>query len=109
MYRGISSMELSALARYQKRIIDWSTFLEAGVPDAALKNQIVSRLSELKKLVAQCWSEGSVSTQAQASLCDLERQLEALNEEARLRVGGNTPLKKEEGLELRSAQAQHRG
>jgi hypothetical protein len=89
-------MKLPSLAAKQKRILDWTEFMEhGGIPDAHLRERTAAALTAFKEVIAKCWAEGVINAEDEARIVDLERTLELLNEEARLRVGGNTPLKKE--------------
>ena len=93
-------MELFALARIQKRIADWAEFNVDGTPDPAMKRATDLLITELRRVVSACWEARMVSPAHEAQIKDLERRLEAMNDEARLRIGGNTPLKKEDRLAL---------
>ena len=91
-------MQLSSLSAKQKRILDWSKFIEeGGVQDPTLKRDTKAKLEALKGVIASCWKAQSISPGDEQKILDLERSLEHLNEEARLRVGSNTPLKKVSG------------
>ena len=82
-------MELSQLAIHQKRIKDWSDFIaEGGVQSAQLKEEILSTLTQFKKVLARCWEAKTISSQDEAEISDFERRLQQLNEEARMTVVG---------------------
>lgn len=85
----IYRMELSQFAKMQKRIKDWSEFIsDGGVQSAALREEILSNLNKLKKVLARCWESQKVSPQDEAEIRDLERSLQQQNEEARMTVVG---------------------
>jgi hypothetical protein len=79
-------MELSLLAARQKRAKDWSEALENALLDQALRDRTRQRLSDYKGLLLKCWEEQAVSADAAQKLADLERELESLNELARVTV-----------------------
>ncbi|MCB0329136.1 MAG: hypothetical protein KDD70_05720 [Bdellovibrionales bacterium] len=84
-----NSRDLSGLSRRQKRLKDWSHFLETEVSNSNLNNseirvQLTDTLKLYRNLIAKCWESESISRDDSASLTDLERQLEQLTEDARL-------------------------
>ena len=82
-------MELSQLAKKQKRIKDWSDFIaDGGVQPAALKQEMLSTLNEFKKVLARCWEAQAISAQDERTISDFERRLQQFNEEARMTVVG---------------------
>lgn len=85
-------MELSALAAKQKRIQAWSTLLDSEVDEAGLKSRFSSALDRYRATLVRVWKSGKISPQDEHELTDLERQLEQLDEEARLTVVGKKPL-----------------
>lgn len=81
-------MELSRLSAKNKRIQLWREFVTSGqVRDEVLRGRIVQKLSDFSSLLTNCWEEGAVSQQAEAAIYDLERELEDLNEQARMNFG----------------------
>ena len=79
-------MELSSLARKQKRIKDWSTYLEEHVFDEGLKRRTSETLQQYRNLIAKCWEQERISESDELHLVSLERELEELNEEARMTI-----------------------
>lgn len=82
-------MELSELAKKQKRIKDWADFIaEGGVQDPGMRAEINSILGEFKKALARCWEAKQISSADALLIADYERRLQQLNEEARMTVVG---------------------
>jgi len=81
-------MKLSQLAAKQKRVRDWSQFLETQVQPDDLKVRTSSRLKEYRNLLARCWQEQVITEKDEFAILSLERELVKLNEEARVRVVG---------------------
>lgn len=82
-------MELSELAKKQKRIKDWADFIaDGGVQDAGMRAEITSILGEFKKALARCWEAKQISDADALLIADYERRLQQLNEEARMTVVG---------------------
>ena len=79
-------MRITRLAAKQKRLRDWRDFLPS-VRDGALRTTIESRLAQYGAVLAQCWETGTVDPAQESTIVDLERQLEQLNDEVRLRAG----------------------
>lgn len=80
-------MELSRLSALLKRIGDWENFLSKEKVSSDLRLATESRIANLKRFVKSAWEVGSVSAAEESAMLDLERQLEQLNEEARLVSG----------------------
>lgn len=78
-------MELSSLAAKQKRIKDLSALL-LEVQKPTVRAHFEQVLSEFKSVLAECWRAGEITAVDEHRILDLERQLEALGEEARLRA-----------------------
>jgi hypothetical protein len=81
-------MDLKRLAAKQKRYNDWLRFTNEELQDLTLKPTIMGRLSDYKKALAACWSKGAATPDDESLISSLERDLEQLNNEARLRVPG---------------------
>lgn len=80
-------MDLTRLAAKQKRLQSWLAFVEeGGVQGAALKRSTLDALSRYKTLLARCWESKEINTENAERLSDLERELESLNESARMTV-----------------------
>ena len=80
-------MDPRQLAAKQKRIAFWQNYL-SEVSDSALRAATSEKLTELSQLLARCWSAQVVSSEDEAAIATLERQLESLNETARITVVG---------------------
>lgn len=85
-------MDLSALASKQKRLKDWTQFSESEVQSEHIRVRFNEALSGYKAALAQCWKQGKISPNDEQVLADIERQLEQLDEEARLTVVGKERL-----------------
>ena len=79
-------MELSALTRRQKRIKDWTNFLEHSVKDVRIKSRTLELINGLRSAIGRCFEEQKINEADERLMRDYERQLELLNEEARLHV-----------------------
>ena len=77
-------MELTELARKQKRAIDWDQFLKAQVDNGPIRTATSQTLHQYRQVLARCFESSQISTADQSQLENLERQLEELNERARL-------------------------
>ena len=85
-------MELSDLARKQKRIKSWTSFLNNEVSDDSIRAQTVEALKLYRNYLSKCWEQRKISAEDKLKIEDLERQLEQLNEDARLRSGASKPI-----------------
>ncbi len=89
-------MQLTRLSANQKRILDWQQFLShGGCASAQLGTKIESAIKALQAVLTRCWQSKVITTEDENLVSDLERVLEALDEEARLSAGACTPIKKE--------------
>jgi hypothetical protein len=79
-------MELTELARKQKRAIDWEQFLKAQVDSGPIRTSTGQALHQYRQILARCFESSQISMADQSQLENLERQLEELNERARLVV-----------------------
>ena len=75
---------LSRLAAYQKRLHDWRDFNDTEVHDLAIKTETTKLISALSDLLFKCWENSVITNEDDYAIRNLERQLEQLNEEARL-------------------------
>lgn len=78
-------MELPRLAAKQKRYMDILHFAQNEVHDPGVKPNLLKVLAQYKSALAKCWSEGSVTAESQSAIEGIERELEALHNQARLR------------------------
>lgn len=79
-------MDLTAIAAKQKRLRDWSEFLETkGLPER-LRQRVSTTLELYRKVLFECWESKQISPDSAFKIADLERTLEDLNEEIRLQV-----------------------
>ena len=78
-------MELPRLAAKQKRYMDILHFAQTEVHDSAVKPNLLKVLAEYKGALAKCWTEGATTPENVAAIESIERQLEALHNQARLR------------------------
>jgi hypothetical protein len=78
-------MELPRLAAKQKRYMDILHFAQEEVQDSVVKPNLLKVLAEYKGALAKCWSDGAATPQNVAAIESIERELEALHNQARLR------------------------
>ena len=84
---SLMNLELSRLAAKQKRLQDWRKFLSQGsVQPEELKQRTNKVLEDYAAVLEHCWEEKNLTDENLKKIDDLERQLEELNEEARVRV-----------------------
>jgi hypothetical protein len=55
------------------------------VQDSVVKPNLLKVLAEYKGALAKCWSDGAATPQNVAAIESIERELEALHNQARLR------------------------
>lgn len=79
-------MELPRLAAKQKRYSDISRFLDAEDVDPLTKPKLAKTLEEYRRALAAAWKNQGTITQDDTVLLSLERQLDALFNDARLRT-----------------------
>ena len=77
-------MDLSSLARHQKRILDWKDFLEINEVPTNLRERISNSLALYGKILVDCSNNGVISQEALNRMGHYERELEMLNEDVRL-------------------------
>jgi len=80
-------MDLRQLAAKQKRVAFWRSYL-AEVQDRTLRAATSQRLQLFSEVLARCWSTQVVSPADEEQILTLERELESLNETARITVVG---------------------
>lgn len=80
----MNSPNLARLAAYQKRLLNWRNYNSSEVKDSNIKSDTSKLISRFSELLMQCWEEKALSKEDEFKIMDLERQLEQLNEEARL-------------------------
>ncbi|WKZ57023.1 MAG: hypothetical protein QY326_09860 [Bdellovibrionota bacterium] len=80
-------MNKSLLSRKQKRLQSWTRFLSSiEAPD--VRQRMERTLREFHNVLVRAWESEDATDRYDAEILDLERQLESLDEEARLRVVG---------------------
>lgn len=83
-------MDLSRLPAKLKRHKDWLAFTKNELQDQSLREPTLQLLARFHTALTKCWEAKVVSDSAALEIADLERQLEQLNQEARLRVPGKS-------------------
>ena len=82
-------MDISQLSAKQKRYREWKEFLNnASVPEKVKKSLEIS-LNEYGRFIVQVWDAGTITTDDDAHMQNIERQLEMLNDSVRL-LGAKT-------------------
>ncbi|MCO6432154.1 MAG: hypothetical protein J5J00_14950 [Deltaproteobacteria bacterium] len=84
---------LAWLARKQKRLKDWKTFADTEIQDAGIRKETKSKLLAYAAVLERVWENQSLDAASAEEIDELERVLEQLNEEARLRVVGKRQAK----------------
>jgi len=79
-------MDLTRIAAKQKRAKDWLDFAENELRDPALKPIFVEKIGQFKQLLLDIWTNPETLAEKSLLLADLERQLEELHLESRLRL-----------------------
>jgi hypothetical protein len=79
-------MSLKRLSARQKRVEQWSKAVANGDVRESLRVTFVDTLRRYKTHLAKCWESEEVSEEESALIADLERQLETLESESRLRA-----------------------
>jgi len=82
-------MEISELAAKQKRVLDWRAMLPL-VQDLEVRRETETKLAQFSELLYRTWRSGTVDQASQAAIVGLERQLEQLNDEGRIRIVGRS-------------------
>lgn len=78
-------MELSRLAAKQKRYMDVLHFVNNALLDPSVKPNLLRVLAEYKGALANCWKEQNITEQDIFLLGSLEREIDALYNQAHLR------------------------
>ena len=79
-------MELSRLASKNKRYRDIALFTQAEVKDSRLKPKLLKTLASYRLALAECWQKQAVTPEDISRIDSIERDLESLCGEARLRT-----------------------
>jgi hypothetical protein len=79
-------MELPRLAAKQKRYKDILHFTENEVTDTRIKPQLLQALASYRLALASCWTKQAITDEDLKALRSLERDLEELHNDARLRT-----------------------
>jgi|GEM_PF-1256061 len=79
-------MELQRLAAKQKRYQDIKNFAQHEVQDTLLRSELDKTLQSYKRALADCWSKQTVSAEDALHIDSIERTLDNLHNEARLRA-----------------------
>jgi len=79
-------MDLPRLAAKQKRYKDILRFAEQEVTDPILKPNLLKTLQTYQATLAACWKKQGCEGSDVAQIDAIERQLEKLHNEARLRT-----------------------
>ena len=82
----MNSTDLSWLSAKQKRLITWENFVEHEIQDEDMKEQTGKLIGAFSAALLKIWENNAYSDQDKMNLEDLERKLEQLNEESRLRT-----------------------
>ena len=84
----MESTSLARLAAKQKRLKDWRAFAASEIQDAGVLRKTEEMLKQYSTVLAEAWESRELTAEGEARIANLERQLEQLNEEARMRVVG---------------------
>lgn len=79
-------MELSRLASKQKRYRDILLYTEQELSDVHVKPKLLKALASYRLALADCWKKQAVTPEDIAMIDSVERDLESLYNEARLRT-----------------------
>lgn len=82
----MDAKDFSWLAARQKRIKTWQDFNQHETQDPSIRSATEEKLSLLSNALLKVWDSRCLTPEELANIDNLERQLEQLNEEARLRV-----------------------
>lgn len=86
-------MIVARLAQRHKRALDWEKAIAELVQDPKIADEMHLRLKEYRSLLNACWENSAINAADENRLVDLERRLNALSEEGRLRVIGGAYVK----------------
>lgn len=84
-------MEISDLAAKQKRIQEWRESVETANIPPQMIDQITNTIEVYSKVLIDCWKKGSCSSENEAKLNSLERELESFEESIRLSTPDTLP------------------
>lgn len=79
-------MSLDRLSRAQKRAHDWRAMLNSEVRSTSLKSRFESTLQSYQLAILECWERNTIGQVDELKLTSLERDLRALEEEARMTI-----------------------
>jgi hypothetical protein len=79
-------MELPRLAAKQKRYRDILRFAEQDLNSSSLKPALLKTLAAYRLALADCWKNQSITPEAAAKIDSIERELDALHNQAHLRT-----------------------
>jgi hypothetical protein len=79
-------MNFNRLSAKQKRALQWTTSAANGDVREDLRVTFVTTLQQYKEQLAKCWEADSINDEQAQQIVDLERQLEELESESRLRA-----------------------
>jgi len=79
-------MDNIKFAAKQKRIKQWNEVVQCSVENEELRLKFVNTLKLYRSLIAKCWEAEEVTEHDYNLMLDFERQLEQMNEEARMQV-----------------------
>lgn len=82
----MNDTDFSWLAAKQKRLKTWREYAENETQDQAIKSRTLTLLGTFSDELNNIWESKKLSPEERFKLESLERDLEQLNEEARLRV-----------------------
>lgn len=84
----MDSKDLSWLAAKQKRLKSWTAFSNEETQDQEIKSKTDTSLKLFSEKLLAIWESGEFNQQDVAEIENLERKLEQLNEESRVRAVG---------------------
>ena len=79
-------MDIARLTAKQKRLKDWLLAAEEECQDARLQRDFEQNLKTYAALLKKAWETGSVDSNLESEMTNLERKLSDQNDEVRLRV-----------------------
>lgn len=77
-------MQLTSLAAKQKRCRDIRLFVQESVRSPHLQAQVLSCLARYQQALAEVWRAQGITPESLVKITSIERELEALHNEARL-------------------------
>jgi hypothetical protein len=79
-------MELTRLAAKQKRCRDIERYALTDITDPQLRSRVTETLATYRRALAQCWHKQAISAEDSTQIDSIERDLETLSSQARLRT-----------------------